>query len=260
MPELQTAVRGQSKFQLSIASYNIHQSIGRDGLCKPGRIAEVIRDMHVDLIGLQEVDSRPGLHRESMQMDYLAHATGMEAVAGHTISRHTGHFGNVLLTRHPILSVRQVDLSVPAREPRGLIDAELDIHGHTLRVIATHLGLGAAERRFQVQRILQVIDERPSSWLVLLGDFNEWAPWGRPLRWLNARLGKSAYYRTFPARASFLALDKIWAQPQHALAEIRPHDTPLTRIASDHLPLWARLNFDPAALITPASEAHLSGH
>lgn len=248
MPELQTAVRGRSKFQLSIASYNIHQSIGRDRQCKPGRIAEVIRDMHVDLIGLQEVDSRPGLHKESMQMDYLAHATDMEAVAGHTISRHTGHFGNVLLTRHPILSVRQVDLSVPGREPRGLIDADLDIHGHPLRVIATHLGLGAAERRFQVQRILHTIDERPSPWLVLLGDFNEWAPLGRPLRWLNERLGRAPNHCTFPARMACLALDKIWVQPQQALAEIRPHDTPLTRIASDHLPLWARLELDPLTL------------
>lgn len=247
MPELQTAMANRITHQLAIASYNIHQSIGRDRQCRPGRIAEVIRSMHVDFIALQEVDSRPGLHKESMQMDYLAHATDMEAVPGHTITRHTGHFGNVLLTRHPVLSVRQVDISVPGREPRGIIDAELDIHGLPLRVIATHLGLGAAERRFQVRRILQIIDERPSPWLVVLGDFNEWSPWGRPLRWLNERLGKAPNHCTFPARASCLALDRIWLQPRQALTDLHPHITPLARIASDHLPLWGLIDFAPGS-------------
>lgn len=233
-------------FRFAAASYNIHQCVGMDGRCDPGRVAQVIRELEVDIIGLQEVDSRPGLGKESMQMDFLANATGLDAVPGHTIQRHDGDFGNVLLTRHPIREVRQIDLSVPGREPRGAIDADVDIGGHPVRVIVTHLGLQAAERRQQVKRLLEVLREERSRFVMVLGDFNEWLPWGRPLRWLHAHLGKPAAARTFPTAFRCLALDRIWMQPRQAIREIRVHDTRLTRVASDHLPLRASVLLDAA--------------
>ena len=47
---------------------------------------------------------------------------------------------------------------------------------------ATHLGLGIHERHQQINTLLEVIDSADADVSILLGDFNEWFPWGRPLR------------------------------------------------------------------------------
>jgi endonuclease/exonuclease/phosphatase family metal-dependent hydrolase len=53
-----------------------------------------------------------------------------------------GHYGNALLTRHPILGHRRLDLSDAGHEPRGALDATIACGGGvSLRVLATHLGL-----------------------------------------------------------------------------------------------------------------------
>lgn len=90
-----------------MASYNIHQCMGMDRRRDAWRTATVIRDLDCDAIGLQGVDSRAGSHADSMQLEYLARATGMEALAGPTILRHDGDYGNALLTRRPVLAVRR---------------------------------------------------------------------------------------------------------------------------------------------------------
>ncbi|MES1166166.1 MAG: endonuclease/exonuclease/phosphatase family protein [Verrucomicrobiota bacterium] len=220
-------------------SYNIHQCVGTDGRRDPERVAAVLREIDADVIGLQEVDARPGAATDSMQMQYLAGALGLHAVAGPTIVRHDGHYGNALLSRRPVLDVRRVDLTVYRREPRAAIDADLDVGGAVVRMIVTHLGLLPGERRIQVQRLLDVLGADDSSATVLCGDINEWFAGGRPLRWLNARLGRAATVRTFPTFWPVLALDRVWVSPQAAAATVRAHVTATSRVASDHLPLVA---------------------
>jgi endonuclease/exonuclease/phosphatase family metal-dependent hydrolase len=230
--------------RLRVASYNIHQCVGTDRRRDPERVAAVLREVDADVIGLQEVDARPGAASDSMQMQYLASALGLHAVAGPTIVRHDGHYGNALLSRRPVLDVRRVDLTVYRREPRAAIDADLDVDGAVVRVIVTHLGLLPGERRIQVQRLLDVLGEEGnggSSATLLCGDINEWFAVGRPLRWLNARLGRAAAVRTFPTFWPVFALDRLWVSPRPALAAVRAHVTPASRIASDHLPLVADL-------------------
>jgi endonuclease/exonuclease/phosphatase family metal-dependent hydrolase len=72
-----------------------------------------------------------------------------------------------------------------------------------------------------------------------MGDLNEWYLWGRPLRWLHARFCAMRTPATFPAHRPVLKLDRIWAHPTSALQSLRAHRTPLSRVASDHLPLVA---------------------
>lgn len=230
-----------------VVSYNVHQCVGMDGRRVPERIARVLRNLKADIVGLQEVDSPSDDDRVSDQMRYLATATGLQAIAGPTIQRHRGHYGNVLLTRHPIRVVRRLDLSVPGREPRGAIDVDLDCMGATVRVLATHLGLRSVERRTQVRRLLTALAEARSpdysSPLIVLGDINEWFLLRPTLRWLNSRLGKTPALRTFPASFPLFALDRIWVQPRSALVTLDVCRTALTRIASDHLPLRATINW-----------------
>lgn len=231
--------------RFSVASYNIHQCVGMDRRRDARRIASVIRDLDCDAIGLQEVDSRAGPHAESRQLDYLAHATGMEALAGSTILRHDGDYGNALLTRRPVLAVRRHDISFASREPRGALDVDLDVDGHRVRVIVTHLGLRPAERRYQVKLLLKLLHPvEPGELVVALGDINEWLPIGRPLRWLHGLLGCPPSQRTFPTWLPLLALDRVWVRPRSALLGVQTHAGRIARIASDHYPLKATIALD----------------
>jgi endonuclease/exonuclease/phosphatase family metal-dependent hydrolase len=238
-----------------VASYNIHQCRGVDGRRDPRRIAEVIHSLEADVIALQEVDSWPGLGTEPAQMEFLAHTVGLRAISGPTIERIDGHYGNALLTRLPILDVRKLDLTVFRREPRGALDVLLDAGGGNLRVIATHLGLLPSERRYQVQRILQSVDEDDGTATVLLGDINEWFVAARALRWLHARFGPGAGARTYPSWLPMFKLDRIWARPDAALDRFRVHLTPVTRRASDHLPVSASIRVSPQMNVAGARRA-----
>lgn len=231
--------------RLRVASYNIHQCVGMDGRRDPGRVADVLRELEADIIGLQEVDARPGLARDSVQMDYLAHTLNLRAIAGPTILRHDGHYGNALLTRRPVLGVRHHDLTVYRREPRAAIDVDLDVDGVPVRFIVTHLGLLPGERRTQVRRLLEALGEIGSRTVVLCGDINEWFMVGRPLRWLHGRLGRTPTLPTFPAGFPMLALDRIWVRPREAVVKVGVHATPTARVASDHLPLTAEIAIGP---------------
>ncbi len=207
--------------------------------------------MSCDAIGLQEVDNSPDAGPGSLQLDFLARATGMQAVPGLRIVRHSGHYGNALLTRHPVLAVRRHDLSFSWREPRGALDVDLNVHGAEARFIVTHLGLTPGERRHQMRRILQIVAVgSPDAPVVLLGDINEWLPLGRPLRWLHAVFGRPPAPRSFPAFWPVVALDRIWIRPRAALLSVHAHRSATARVASDHLPITA-------AIAVPAARKEL---
>jgi endonuclease/exonuclease/phosphatase family metal-dependent hydrolase len=235
---------------LRIASYNVHSCRGADGKKDASRIAGVIEELGSDTVGLQEVDYR---------LDYIADKLGMQAIPGLTLARHDGPYGNALLTRRKVLAVRRLGFTYSRREPRNALDVELEVGGEPVRVIVTHLGLWPAERRYQVKKILQMIRETPTcERVVVLGDINEWLPYGRPLRWMHALFGRSPAERSFPARWPLVALDRVWVRPRHALLAIKAHRSPLARLASDHLPVKAIVSIHQPATRAEANRREVA--
>lgn len=227
-------------------SYNIHGGVGCDGHFVPNRIVDVLRELDADVIALQEVESRAtGFD----MLDFLARQTGLRGIAGPTLLGPGGDYGNALLSRHPVLTERRIDISYPRREPRGAIDAELDMGGAAVRVIATHLGLHPTERRHQVQQLLEIFEHERQLPTVFMGDLNEWFLYGRPLRWLHKHFEPTPALASFPCWLPLLALDRIWMKPRSMLRAMKVHRSACARRASDHLPLVARIAL-PAQAVT----------
>jgi endonuclease/exonuclease/phosphatase family metal-dependent hydrolase len=224
---------------MRIASYNVHGCVGLDYRRNTSRIANVIRELNCDTVGLQEVG---GKHDRTggMQLELLARETGMTAVAGGTIVRHEYHYGNALLTTRPVLAVRRHDISFERREPRGALDVDLDVNGVSVRVMVTHLGLKAGERRQQVTQIIELLKEVPAEQpLVILGDMNEWLPGGLILRWLHKLMDEAPSRRSFPTWCPLFSLDRVWSRPRGSLVSFDVHRSPAARRASDHYPVKA---------------------
>lgn len=224
---------------LTICTYNIHGAVGSDGEFSPKRVVKVLQEIKADVIALQEVPLGGIAFPNVLTM--LQKEIGFHAVEGPTRHGPDRRYGNAVLSRYPIVATRSIDLSFGSREPRGAVDADLDCNGQPLRIIATHLGLRIAERRDQIRRLLQVFDTDQMP-VILLGDVNEWFVWGKSLRWLVSHFEEVPAPATFPARWPIFALDRIWIKPRHRLVHVKRHDTPLARVASDHLPLIAHID------------------
>lgn len=226
---------------MRVVSYNIHACRGIDRRVNIERVARVLRRIDADVIGLQEVEGRPGRSRLD-QAQELAARLGMTCHDGPMLIDGEGGFGNALLTRLPTLAVAKLRFRQVCLEPRGLLDAELrGPDGRRWRVIVTHLDLAARCRERHILRLATMLRRGPSLPTVVLGDFNEWRPCARAL----ARLGEVAdqffRLRTFPSWAPLLPLDRMALR--HCRARSRPKVWISGRawLASDHLPVVADL-------------------
>ncbi len=221
--------------RLRFVTWNVHACIGTDGAFAPARICRVLKELRADFVGIQELEDRR--IDDGPVSDYLAHSLGMHAYRGPTLMRQDAHYGNLMLSRERAVRTRTHDISVPGREPRGVIEAEYDIGGRRIRVMVTHLGLRAGERRRQVDELARVAGNNPSAVDVLMGDFNEWRPASYTLRSLKQRFGAVRLHRSWPAHRPLLPLDGICVSPSAVDLEDRVFRTAAARQASDHLPV-----------------------
>jgi endonuclease/exonuclease/phosphatase family metal-dependent hydrolase len=221
---------------LRVATYNVHGCVGIDRRFDAGRIARVIGAIDADVVALQEVVTPV----RGVDVHAVLAASGDYRIATRaTMQLAGGTFGNAVLSRWPIVDERSHDLSVAKREPRAAIDVTVDVGGRAVRVIATHLGLGASERRMQLARIVEIADSSDRLTIVA-GDFNVIRASGRALRDVFAHFGMTVSPRTFPSIAPMLALDRIGVRGA-SVTTLDAHRDRLARVASDHLPLVAEI-------------------
>ena len=230
---------------LRIVTYNIHRCRGMDRRLLPRRIAEVLTSLRADVIALQEVLGIGPKKRG--QDEELGAALGMGWIMA-PVRLHRGSvFGNVVMSRYPIVEDTQYDLTWKNRRPRCCQRADILVGPQRLHVYNVHLGTGLRERQFQTARLAQVIeDHRSSAPKIVLGDFNEWgrglaaANLTPKLKSLNLRSFLKRR-RTYPGFFPVLHLDHIFYDGQVEVINVQVPRTRLSRIASDHLPLVADL-------------------
>jgi endonuclease/exonuclease/phosphatase family metal-dependent hydrolase len=227
---------------IRVATYNVHGCIGTDGRHDPDRVANVITEIDADVVALQEFTYPASVALETRSPVVLTTLDRYECALGPTRKNVTQCFGNALLTRHRIVEIHRIDLSMERREPRGAIAATLDVGGVTLHVLAAHLGLRVHERRFQVRQILDYLESVRCTRFVVLGDFNDWLPGRSVVHVLDDRLGRPPRPRSFPAFWPVAALDRIWVHPKESLRRISVHATRTARRASDHFPVVADID------------------
>jgi len=172
---------------ISVLSWNIQWGLGVDGRIDLARIVRIIRAMaDPDVICLQEVaQAMPDVDGEGAdQVAVLAEAfPGMTAVFGAAVERgdgagaRGGRFGNLVLTRLPVLDVVRHPLPQPAdatvkHMARQATEVSVATEAGPLRVTTTHLEFhSAAQRLAQVCRLRDIHAEiaanerKPGQWL-----------------------------------------------------------------------------------------------
>jgi endonuclease/exonuclease/phosphatase family metal-dependent hydrolase len=242
-----------------IASYNVHKCVGTDQRFDPDRVAAVIGEIQADVIALQEADERFGERSGLLDLVHLERSCGLLPVPVRGTAKGHGWHGNVLLFRQgTVKDVHQI--SLPGVEPRGALVVDLDLACGPLRIIAAHLGLLRRSRAQQAEAILAAMQARTERPTLLMGDLNEWRLGQRSaLLRLNPAFGPiGAALPSFPSRFPMFALDRILANPARLITSLEVHDTPRARLASDHLPLKARVDLQASLQHFPAEGAKLA--
>jgi endonuclease/exonuclease/phosphatase family metal-dependent hydrolase len=237
---------------LVVASYNIHRGVGLDRRRDLDRIADVIREIRPDVIGLQEVVRENGVAHAD-QATYLAAALGMSVVMGETRSFGDGTYGNAVLTRLPVLSSLRCDLSCRGREPRGCLRVDLGVDDTAVHVFNCHFGLAFRERRAQMDLLHAFLRAADCGGpRLLLGDFNEWhrGPVTRGLR-REFSSPMRRMRRTHPAVFPLFRLDRIYWDVELQGEAFHVHSSRVARVASDHLPVVARVRVRAGARAVP---------
>ena len=229
-----------------IASYNVHKCVGADRRFDPERTSRVIHEIDADIIGLQEADTRFGERTGILDLRRLERETGLIPVPISGVTKAHGWHGNVVLFKQgTVRDVHQINL--PGLEPRGALIAELELaRGGSLRIIAAHLGLLHRSRAQQTRLIVDLMNDGSEMPTILLGDLNEWRLGDRSsLNTFQAAFGPlPPAVPSFPSTLPLLALDRIMANRRGMISSVEVHDSPLARMASDHLPIKAVVSLE----------------
>jgi endonuclease/exonuclease/phosphatase family metal-dependent hydrolase len=239
--------------RLRVATYNIHKCRGLDRRTRPDRIAAVLHELNADILALQEVVNAPGGAAHNDQAHELAAALGDFGWSfGANRPLEGGTYGNLTLTRLPLLRSRNHDLSNAGRERRGVLQTDLNAGGgRVLHLFNAHLGTSIRERRQQGQKLLgeEILTQSGLNGpRIVLGDFNDWH------QGLTTRLLRQSFesfhprhaFRmraTFPGMMPFVTLDHCYYEPPLKLVETKLWRSPRALVASDHLPLIAEFEW-----------------
>jgi endonuclease/exonuclease/phosphatase family metal-dependent hydrolase len=242
---------------LTVVTYNIHKGLSQfNRRLVVHEIRDGLRQLGADVALLQEVQGqhmrnaqRHETWPEVGQHEFFCHE-GAHSVYGMNAVYQDGHHGNAVVSRHPISTWENIDVSHHPLESRGLLHCVIEVPGwgQHLHCINVHLGLWARSRRFQLEWLSERIEAAVPSCcpVVVAGDFNDWQK--RASDYLGERLGLYEVFeraegrlaRTYPAKMPFFSLDRIYVRGLNVDAVQRQIGAPWSRL-SDHVAIAARL-------------------
>lgn len=234
--------RPWTNFVMRVASYNIRKSVGLDRKRNPERILDVLNEINADVVFLQEVDRRIGERTSTLSPELLAQHTDYQAADINVREHSLGWHGNAILVRKEIEFQKVWRIELPTLEPRGAIAADILVADTTVRCVATHLGLMARIRKAQIQKIATALhlepDDPPT---IIAGDFNEWRKSDIHAELFGKRYKMIDPQPSFHSALPFVALDRIVISKDIKFLKSDVHSSKKSKIASDHLPIWADL-------------------
>ena len=227
---------------LKVASYNIRKAVGLDWRRRPQRVLQVLVELDADIIALQEVDRRFGSRISALDPAMIEAETGYRAIRFAELPQSLGYHGNVILARKSIGVLDARPMVLPHLEPRGAAVADLDCAGKRVRIVGMHLGLTRKWRQLQTETIVSELRTLEANLpTVLMGDLNEPSQKAGVLRAFEQRHTIANCGPSFHASMPVFSLDRIIVTEDITIAEAGVHHSALSRDASDHLPIWARL-------------------
>lgn len=221
-------------------------------------LRDAIRATHADIVFLQEVLGEHHRHARRLarwptisQYEFLADSIWPEFAYGRNAVYPHGHHGNALLSKFPIATYDNVDVSVGRHERRGLLHCVLrpPTLGFDVHAICVHLGLREWQRTPQLNLLCELIKEQvpADAPLFVAGDFNDWRQRGQQLLRGCAGLREIHYEqhgrlaRTFPANFPLFRLDRIYVRNVARCRPLKLARMPWARL-SDHAPLAAEVS------------------
>lgn len=243
------------QFRMRCATWNIHRAKGQDGRVDPDRIHRAISTEimvgGLDLLALQEADEECRPHAGLLDVDFIENETGLTYLNrsdGLRWGPESHGFLGTILFLHPRFSiVHHHVLDLPGHCHRGAVSVEACHDDVPVRIMSMHLSLTQPLRIVQMRIVGQYLRRRPQMQTVLLGDLNEWRPWGGLIlhpRLLGRRF-RGPWRATFPSFWPCLPLDRILTDCKDAITDINVLKSPALRIASDHAPLAATIKITP---------------
>ena len=227
---------------IRVASYNMRKAIGTDRRRRPERTLEVLCDLDADIIALQEADRRFGSRLTALDPELIARETDYQAIKFSHRPQSLGYHGNVILARKHIKVAAARPMALPHLEPRGAAVADLDTDGTRLRIVGMHLGLTRKWRQLQTETIVAELRALEANMpTILMGDLNEPDLKSGVLRAFEQRHTIASCGPSFHASMPVFSLDRIIVTEDIAIADAGVHRTALSREASDHLPIWAKV-------------------
>jgi len=109
----------------TIATYNVHKCRGLDRRVRPDRIVEVLKETGADIIALQEVVGMDHPDRQHNQVRWIADELGFHYRIGGNRYLHGAAYGNAVLTRLPVASSDNHDVTWRKSEPRRRVRASV---------------------------------------------------------------------------------------------------------------------------------------
>ena len=214
-------------------------------------LRDAVRSVSADVVFLQEVQGTHEQHSRRFhnwpptpQYEFLADSMWSDFAYGRNAVYPDGDHGNALLSKFPIVSHRNVDISIAGPECRGLLHCVLQLPAQRqLHVICVHLSLREQHRQKQLHLLCELLDSLPAKApVVVAGDFNDWRQ--RANRLLEGEAGLREVFeqangvvaRSFPARWPLLRLDRIYLRNASSHEPQILSTRPWSHL-SDHLPL-----------------------